>query len=213
MQGQNYMLLDRNNIPLARAWLHSRADADIWQIQIQADKIDQVLAPEAGKNPSEPKVVSLVGMFGDAPALLGRIVRHSGDTIVVEKLRMQGHEQVRENLRVPVSFNSFLYPLDGGWKGRRACQANDLSSGGISFFCGGNLARGEHVEVVIPVTSSPVILPCRILAQRTSQKAGMQFYAAQFTGICHDEETIVREAVFSLQIRQHTRRAAHSSGG
>lgn len=188
---QLYILLDSKSMPLARAVLLSPVEALNWQIQVLDSKMEQVL---------EHGVVQLVGMSDDVPALLGRITHHRGDRISVEKLRALG-EEIRQNLRVPVHFQSFIYPLDGKWKGRRAVEGNDLSCGGISFFCSERLEEKERLEVVIPITEEPVILACEILRIRPG---GRTLYAAKFTDICHDEEKLVREAVFSVQLQRHS---------
>ena len=107
---------------------------------------------------------------------------------------------MRKNLRVGVHFKSFIYPMTGDWQGRRAVESNDLSAGGIAFFTDHSLQVGEHLEVVIPVTSQPLVVHCQLLRMRPTDRADI-LYAAKFVDLCNDEETLLREAVFNLQLR------------
>ena len=94
---------------------------------------------------------------------------------------------------------SFLYPISGAWQGRRKILSHDLSCGGIAFFTNQPLEKGEIVEVVIPVTSQPLLVRAHILRRRTSLE-GTLLYAAAFDRLTPGEEAMIREAVFSLQI-------------
>lgn len=114
----------------------------------------------------------------------------------VEAVRDLG-SKVRENLRIPVSFQSFIY-LE---KGRLPIESYDLSCGGIAFFCDGQLKEGQQMEVVIPVTSQPLVLRMKILRQRPSPRP-QPLYAAEFLDLLREEENMVREAVFSIQLQR-----------
>lgn len=166
-------------------------DAPSWQVQVLDDKISEVMKHED---------LQLVSLADTGPALLGRILRCRGERIVLEKLRSLGRE-FQENLRMPVYFESFIYPISGRWKGRRGIESNDLSCGGISFFCREELADGERVEMVIPVKNSILLLlRCQVLRRRPSDREE-GLYAAKFLDLCRDEEMLVREAVFNVQLQ------------
>ena len=105
---------------------------------------------------------------------------------------------------MPVCFDTCIYPLTGRGKGRRRIETNDLSCTGVSFFSEEPLKKGECLEIVIPVTSQPLLLHCEILKQRQSVKSSPLF-AAKFIDICRDEETMLREAVFGIQLEQSGR--------
>ena len=64
-----------------------------------------------------------------------------------------------------------------------------------------SLQVGEQVEVVIPVTAQPLVVRCQILRMRPTERASYVLYAAKFLELCNDEETMLREAVFNLQLR------------
>lgn len=184
------LLLDSKYAPLARGLLESPPDAQNLQIRILDDKADEVFLHE---------VIQVVSMKADEPARLGRIIRRRDDTMVLEPLRALGAE-VRQNLRIPVRFDSFVYPITGDWKGRIPVISRDLSCGGISFYSAFDFAKGEQLEIIVPITSNPLILKCEILNLRPSGSA-MRLYAAKFVDMIDDEETLVREAAFSVQLQ------------
>lgn len=194
-QGKLYALLDSRNAVLTQGRLENPPDAPDWQVRVPEDKISAVM---------EHEEIQLVPIDGDGDALLGRVRRNRNDLIVLQKLQSLGSE-MRQNLRMPTHFQSFIYPVSGGWKGRRQAEANDLSCGGVAFFCAQQLEDGEVVELVVPITSEPLILKCQVLRRRPSDREDEVLYAAKFVEMCDDEEMIVREAVFSVQVRSRAR--------
>lgn len=194
-QGKLYALLDSRNAVLAQGRLENPPDAPDWQVRVPEDKISAVM---------EHEEIQLVPIDGDGDALLGRVRRNRNDLIVLQKLHSLGSE-MRQNLRMPTHFQSFIYPVSGGWKGRRQAEATDLSCGGVAFFCAQQLEDGEVVELVVPITSEPLILKCQVLRRRPSDRKDEVLYAAKFVEMCDDEEMIVREAVFSVQVRSRAR--------
>lgn len=194
-QGKLYALLDSRNAVLAQGRLENPPDAPDWQVRVPEDKISAVM---------EHEEIQLVPIDGDGDALLGRVRRNRNDLIVLQKLQSLGSE-MRQNLRMPTHFQSFIYPVSGGWKGRRQAEANDLSCGGVAFFCAQQREDGEVVELVVPITSEPLILKCQVLRRRPSDRENEVLYAAKFVEMCDDEEMIVREAVFSVQVRSRAR--------
>ena len=75
----------------------------------------------------------------------------------------------------------------------------DISCGGIAFYGQYGLENGETLEIVIPITANPLVLRCEILRQQTLRN-NRAFYAAKFVDMCNDEETLLREAVFRVQL-------------
>lgn len=184
-----YLLLDSVNHPLARGSLEGPAGGDILQLLVLDNDADKVARHE---------VIVLMAMSGSEPPLQCRIVRQRGDRVALEKIASLDPD-LRRNLRVPIKFNTFIYPVTGRWQGRRAVQSIDLSCGGVAFYGDGGLEIGEKLEMVIPVTAQPVILRCQILRQQELRN-GRLLYAVKFVDMCEDEEVTVREAVFSIQL-------------
>lgn len=188
-----YMISDSQSNPLSRAILETPPDSKVWRVQVLDDGLKQVL---------EHEIINLISMNQDNPDMAGRIVSSDGfSTLTVEPVDLLG-ESVRQNLRVPVRFDSFIYPISGNWTGRVPIISHDLSCGGIAFFCNFQLRIAELVEAVIPITTQPVILKTRILRLRPSN-SNIPLYSAKFVDPIDDEEVLVREAVFSQQIQNH----------
>lgn len=149
--------------------------------------------------------VQIVPSQEEQNAALGRVVDcDDNDVITFTTLRELKGAQVRTNLRMPVDFTSYAYPLEGEDRKRAAIRANDLSGGGIAFYCARDFRPGEHLEVVIPITrTAPLLLKCEIL-RKGGSNGDYTLYAAKFTDLINEEESLVREAVFRAQL-QHIR--------
>ena len=198
IQKNSYLLLDSRNAPLARGELLTNPVSPTLQVRVLDHKISDVMNHEE---------IQLVPMGVNGAALLGRIVRSRNDNIVLEKLQSLDND-MRQNLRIPTDFRSFIYPITGRWRGRRSIEAKDLSCGGLAFFCADPLEVGEHVEVIVPVTSQPVLLRCKILRERPSEEEREDvLYAGKFVEMCNDEEMVVREAVFNIQLQGRPRKS------
>jgi len=189
-----YLLLDSVNNPLARGRLEGPA-GDTLQLMVMDNDVEKVVCHE---------VIVLMSMSGNEPPLQCRIVRQRGDRVALEKIASLDPD-LRRNLRVPIKFDTFIYPITGRWRGRRAVQSIDLSCGGVAFYGDGGLEIGEKLEMVIPVTEEPVLLRCQIL-RRQELRNDKVLYAIKFVDMCDNEEVTVREAVFSIQLenRPHT---------
>ena len=177
-----YLLLDSGGIPLAQARPQGPASisGNLWQLVVLDDKVDLV---------TEHKQFRLMSITDSSPSFEGTLVRCRNDMIQLEvrKTAASGND-MRKNLRVPVRVNSFIYPVDGNWAGRRDVETNDLSCGGVAFFYRGELAIGETFEIVIPVTSEPLVVQGEILRSRAGDPDGPVMYAAKFVDLCNDEE-------------------------
>jgi len=190
-----YMIYDSQNELLACAVLKTPPDSVVWRFQVLGSDLNKVL---------EHEIVNLIATDSDGPDMTGRILSSDHvSSVEVEPVDLLG-ESLRQNLRVPVRFDSFIYPVSGSWTGRVPIICHDLSCGGMAFFCNFQLRIAEIAEVVIPITSQPVILRAMILRLRPSN-SNIPLYSAKFVDMIHDEEVIVREAVFSQQLTNHGR--------
>lgn len=181
--------MDRSSQLLASAVCESDSQAPNMQMRIIDGSKEAVVASE---------IVQVFSMCADRPARLGRVIHAYRNLVVLEPLRLLG-EDARQNLRMPVDFESFVYPESGG---RAAIQANDLSCESIAFFAEREFEIGEQMEVVIPITKeAPLILTCQILRQGPETGA-RRLYAAKFLNVMNEEESRVREAVFSVQLKR-----------
>lgn len=186
-----YLITDSQSRPLARAFLESPPDRTPWRLRVLDGGMGQVL---------EHRIVNLIAMNRENPDMTGRILSREGsDVILVEPVNPLD-EEARQNLRVPVRFDSFLYPVTGDWEGRLPIICRDISCGGTAFFCAYPLKIAEVAEMVVPITTQPLILQVRIL-RRSASSSPFPLYSAKFVNMINDEEVMVREAVFSQQIR------------
>ena len=198
MEQSIYLLLDSKGSPIARGRIQGRTDGPYWQIQVEDGKIDEIL---------EHKKLKLLSIMDTGPSYEGVIVRSRNDMIQLEVSKINRDAgDMRKNLRVVVRFQSLIYPVTGQWKGRREIESNDLSAGGIAFYTDHSLQVGEQLEAVIPVTSEPLVVTCQVLRMRPTERAAVPLmYAAKFVDLCNDEETLLREAVFNLQLKGRAR--------
>lgn len=190
MNERIYLLLNDEDVPFGRGVLLAAPDSVELRVKLMDGGADEM---------RERKLITLVGMLQNMPTLQGEVIKISGNTLVLR--RVESKEDVREMLRVDVAFDTLIYPVSGSWSGRRKVEFVDLSCGGIAFFCEEMMERGDVIEVVIPVTVQPLLMRARIL--RRWDKDGRLCYAARFIDMCHDEEKLICEAVFSIQLEQH----------
>ena len=197
MSERVYLLLNDEDVPFGRGVLITAPDAPEIRVKLMDGGIDDI---------RENKLITLVGTVQTMPTLRGAVAKISDNMLVLR--RVESKEAVREVLRVDVAFDSLIYPISGQWCGRRKVEFSDLSCGGVSFFCDEAkepMERSEVIEIVIPVTTQPLLLRCKIL--RSWEKGGRICYAAKFVDMCYDEEKMVCEAVFSIQLDQHRKRS------
>ncbi|MDE6898356.1 MAG: PilZ domain-containing protein [Lawsonibacter sp.] len=190
MEERLYLILDSQGTPLANAVLESPPKAEILQIRVLNDKVEAVAAH---------REIQLIGIDNGTPDRVGVIVRQRDDRLVVQPTAALG-PAARENLRILTDFESVMYPVTGRWKGQRSLRAKDLSCGGIAFYSGIPLEDREIVEMVLPVTDSPVVVKAQMIRQLKDESSQLPLYAAKFVDLIQDEEALIRKAVFSIQI-------------
>lgn len=191
MEERLYLILDSQGTPLANAVLESPLNAEMLQLRVLNDKIEKV---------AEHRELQLIGVDEGSPDRVGVIVRQRGDQLVIQPTAALG-PAARENLRILTDFESVMYPVSGRWKGQRAFKAKDLSCGGIAFWSTIFLEDREIVEMVLPVTDSPLLIKTQMLRMLPDETSNLPLYASKFVDLIHDEEALIRKAVFSIQIR------------
>lgn len=189
MEERLYLLLDSKGTPLANAVLESPPNSEVLQIRVLNDKVEDVAAH---------REIQLIGIDDSTPNRVGVIVRQREDQLVIQPTAALD-ANARENLRILTTFSSVMYPVSGRWKGQKNVKGKDLSCGGVAFRTAQTLKVGEVVQLVLPVTDSPLLLRSRILRELSADENGT-LYAARFIDLCLDEEFIIRKAVFSIQV-------------
>ena len=186
-----YLILDSRGNAVA----HGTSDYDPkgakWRMVVDDGDLEEI---------AKHTNLRLVGNSDAVPALEARIVQRKGNLLVLEPLRTLGKD-LRQNLRIPVCFASYIYPISGEWTGREPIVSENLSCGGLAFSCSRVLEVGEQVEVVIPITAQPLLLKLKIL-RCSPGEGGRSVYAGQFVAPLREAESMVRETVFSLQLQE-----------
>ena len=190
MADRLYLILDSQGVPLANAVLESPPNSEVLQIRILGGKEEAVAAH---------REIQMIGMDDSTPNQVGVIIRHRDDKMVIQPTAALG-PNARENLRIVTDFSSVMYPVTGRWKGQRPLRAKDLSCGGIAFWSSLPLDEREIVEMVLPVTDSPLVVKTQILRELEDETSSEPLYASKFVDLIQDEETLIRKAVFSIQI-------------
>ena len=183
------LLLGRDSGLLARGVLRSGETDPKIQVEVQGDGAERVVS--AG-------IVQVIPTNAERQPRMGKILLRQGNLLVLDPMRALG-ESVRQNFRIPVDFETFVYFKGAG---RAFVKALDLSCGGIAMYSAHALEVGENVEVVIPITAEgPLILNCEILRAMPFAEPIWR-YGAKFTDLIHDQESALREAVFAVQTQQ-----------
>ena len=184
-----YLILNSQGEALAQAVLESPRVTEVVQLRLTEEtELDFLHVGE----------IQCIGLDNRTPSLRGTVTLQRGERLAVKPKAMLG-EEARENLRILTDFESVMYPITGYWKGQRSIRGKDLSCGGVAFYTPQPLKVGEVVQLVLPVTDSPLLLRTRVLRELSSQD-GVTLYAARFIDLCQDEEFIIRKAVFSIQV-------------
>jgi len=198
--GGFYLLLDNRNKPVARGKMISTPGDKIIQMRVQEDKIEAL---------KKQDIVQLMSSSAGEVPLQAHVLRCRDDVVFLERMGTLNPE-VRRNLRIPVKVDTFLYPISAAsrWKGRREASTVDLSCGGVAFYSSPGLEMGDKLEIVIPVTENPILMNIQILRLQ-ELKNGRTYYAAKFIDMCRDEEEMICEAVFSIQLEERDHRSEH----
>ncbi len=180
-----YKILDSADRYLGMAFSDDSYQKPLWRLTFSAVECENVMKHE---------FIKLVVSNADIPPIEGKILYNHGNVVTVRGMR------IRENLRIPVNFNTFIIPIDGKWVGRRKIISHDISCGGFAFYSDEELFKEEMFETVVPITSQPLVLRVKVLRKdKISTKSDKFLYAGEFYEMLHEEEIMVREAVFNLQ--------------
>ena len=186
---KTYLLLGDEHKVIAKGIAEGPALRDILRLKVQ-DHLAEIVA-------ERQIIIAMSEETGEA-AVQCHLVERSGDIVTLRKM-MPLDSEFRRSLRMPVCFDSFIYPVNDSFRGRMALRSVDLSHGGIAFCAPRGLEIGDVAEVVIPVTAEPLIVKMQIL-RRQELSNGQVYYAAKFVDIRDAEETMICKAVFGIQL-------------
>lgn len=184
-----YLLMDSNSRMLARGTHHDFESQYLFFTLIEGDLIDI----------EQANIVQVVPQDKTRPPQMTRYAGFRNGIVALDPMREAG-AAIRKNFRVPVAFDSYVYPASGP---RSVMRSVDLSCGGIAFHSPHAFAPNEVFEVVVPLVSEePLLLRAEALRGRSDPGIG-NFYACKFIDLIDDEESLLREAVFAIQIKSY----------
>lgn len=190
MVGQMYLLLTRDQKPVAKGILESGCPGETMQIKITEGAPQDVEACQV--------LCILSSEPGEVPVMC-QVTRRKENRMVFKTV-MTLNPSLRSNYRIPADFDSFLYPVKGSaWKGRMKIKAMDMSCGGMAFYAADGLRIGDVAEIVIPNLAAPVLVKIKILREEALEN-GKTLYFSKFVDMCRQEEQYVCQAVFGIQI-------------
>lgn len=186
-----YMLLSKKQELLAKGMLAGGSPESVMELKITEGDPEDLIQEE---------ILCLIGSNAGEKPLQCQILQHRGDRVRVKKM-MTLNPELRMSYRIPVSFQSFIYPVDGKWKGRKTVQTIDMSCGGVSFYGSEGLEQNEIAEMVIPNSLDPVLVHVQIIC-REQLSDGRVYYRGKFVDMCVEQEQTVCQSVFGVQVRR-----------
>lgn len=115
---------------------------------------------------------------------------------------------LRSELKVKVKFNTTISVVDEVEQEQDEVvnlqvATKDISCGGFCFHCSKELNTKYLYETIIPLWDEPMIANFRILRKVQMPETNEFSYGCQFQHLNHQEERVLREAIFRLQMMMH----------
>lgn len=190
MRSEDYIILTHDNIKLCEAEI----------IYINSDRaaffIDSVILLTRISHMEKirfHKVEHYAEMFE------AEVYQVKGEKLFVENLK-NITAQLRSDLKMKVSYKSTVRMIDAISPLNINIQSRDISCGGICFQTEQDLMTTELYETVIPITHDPIILKFRIIRKIFDKEKNVYVYGARFIDLKHNEERMLRQAIFRLQM-------------
>ena len=190
MRTRRYLLLSSDSVPLAEGTAEGMQRDGPIRLQLFRGGAERL---------SGQGMIQLLGMDVDDVPLQCHILQLEEKLVVLDPI-MTLQPELRRNLRIPVQFDSFLYPLTGNWTGRRRLRSIDLSCGGLAFYADDRLEIGERAEAVVPTNTQPLVMRIQIL-RRQPLENDLAYYGSKFVDMHRTEEQMICETVFSIQLQ------------
>lgn len=107
---------------------------------------------------------------------------------------------LRSDLKMKVSYKSTLRSLEGTSRKNLEIKARDISCGGMCFETEKDLMMTELYETVVPITRIPLVLNLKILRKTYDEERNIYVYGCRFVELNNNEDRLLREAVYRLQM-------------
>ena len=109
-------------------------------------------------------------------------------------------ERLRRHLRIPMSFQTYLYPVSGVLF-RVPVGSRHISCGGIPISSMGALLTGQVFEIALPCTEPRLLVRLKVLRPLPSAS---NLYSCQFVDLLPAEEAMIQECIFEYDLHHHS---------
>ncbi|NLK37281.1 MAG: PilZ domain-containing protein [Epulopiscium sp.] len=190
MRSENYIIFTQDNVKLCEAeliYINIDRAAFIIDSVITLTKISRMEKIRFHKVEDYPEMFE------------AEVYQVKGEKLFVENLK-NITAQLRSDLKVRVSYKSSVRVIDSASPLNINIQSRDISCGGICFQAEQDLMTTELYETVVPITQDPIILKLRIIRKVFDKEKNVYVYGARFVELKHNEERMLRQAIFRLQM-------------
>ena len=109
-------------------------------------------------------------------------------------------ERLRRHLRIPMSFQTYLYPVSGVLF-RLPVVSKDISCGGIAIYSMEPLLTDPVFGIALPCAEPPLLVRLNVLRTRPS---GSNLYSCQFVDLLPPEDAMNQECIFEYDLHHHS---------
>mgnify|MGYP001623098042 CR=1 FL=1 len=193
MSEEKYLILSENDMVLCEAVLEkSSADTVVMKVK------------DSVKSLKDLEIVKFHKMQSYAETYQGHILDISGLTVTINKV-VNVSAQMRSELKVKIRFETQKKKITmlGEVENQTSVPvvSRDISCGGICFLTKTDLDTESTYEIVIPITSEPILADLKIVRKEFIPEENMFIYGSKFIDFNVNGERMLREAVFKLQMR------------
>ncbi len=193
MSEEKYLILSENDMVLCEAVLEkSGADKMVMKVK------------DSAKSLKDLAMVKFHKMQSYAETYQGHILSISGNTVTINKV-VNISAQMRSELKVKIRFETHLTKITmlGEVENQMSIPvvSRDISCGGICFLAKTDLDTQSTYEIVIPITSEPILADLKVVRKEFVPEENIFIYGAKFIDFNINGERMLREAVFKLQMR------------
>lgn len=193
-----YVLMTEKNRVITEAYLVFSNDSGL---------VFRILSKEMAGRLAEMKRIRYQKQETYAETFEGDIYDMKLDKIYVDNIQNVS-ATMRSEVKVKVKFNTTISVVDEtedeeGELVNLNVAAKDISCGGFCFHCGKELDTNYLYETIIPLWDEPMIVNFRILRKVFVPETEEYSYGCQFENLNYQEERVLREAIFRLQMMMH----------
>ena len=198
MNEKKYLVLTDNNITLSEAYLiYMNAGYAVLRL-----KSERILKEISGM-----KFIRFHKLESYAEMFEGEVCQVKEDRLYVDGV-VNISACMRSDLKVKVKSSSTITiadkdKKDGDGEERYLVSFLDISCGGLCIQSSADLDTDRVYEIIIPITVEPIMLNFEIKRKNFDEERKVYIYGGRFKNLNHNEERLLREAIFRLQMREN----------